>query len=94
MITLLKYLGIIGALLAVTAYMPNVVPVGECNSSGCTEMPGMIEEGLTFFVSSINGIIDLFPWFEVVWQLILWALAIKFAFFAWSWIRWLIELIR
>lgn len=93
MITILKIIGVVGVLLGITSFMPEVVPVGQCPDSveGCTTLPATLENGMEFFVNTISGILDLLPFLEVVWNLIMLALVVKVSLFTWSWLRWLIE---
>lgn len=59
-----------------------------------TELPFDMDFAAVFFVSTVKGLVNLLPWFGIVWTLLLWALYIKFILYAWHWARWLIELVR
>lgn len=57
-------------------------------------LPFGIDEAMIFFVSTIKGLVSLFPWLEVVWDLVLLALLIKSLLFLWHWIHTIINLVR
>lgn len=83
MITLIKIVGVFAVLGTLTLFMPVV-----------TALPLGMDEALTFFVGNIRALVELLPWMELPFTLIMWALFIKSLLFAWHWIKWFIELIR
>jgi len=83
MITVLKVIGILAILVILTGYLPVV-----------SELPFGMEAALIFFVGTIRGILELMPWLQIVFTLILFAMFIRSMLFAWTWTKWFIELIR
>lgn len=82
MISILKFLGVLGLLALVTAFLPTV-----------TELPLGIDEAVVFFIGTIKALVNLIPFMQVPFTLILLAVSIRFALFVWHWVRWLVELI-
>jgi len=83
MITTLKVIGVLAVLVILTGFMPVV-----------TELPFGMDAALSFFIGTIRAILELMPWMQIVFQLILWAMFIESLLFAWKWVQWFMELIR
>jgi len=81
MIPYLSFLTVLALLVVVTAFMPVV-----------TELPFGMDTALVFFVGTIKALLQLMPWLQIVWNLILWAIFIKSLLFAWKWVQWFIQL--
>lgn len=79
-----KLLGIL-ATLAILAILTSFMPVVE-------ELPFGMDTALTFFIGAINGLLDLLPWMELPWTLVLWALFIKSLLFIFHWTMFFINL--
>lgn len=81
-------------LVAVSAFLPEVHTVSHCAevSGSCFSLPAGVENALTTFSGSLHGLIDIIPFLEVPFELLMYVLAIKFALFAWAWVRYLLGL--
>lgn len=83
MITLIKVISIFAILGTLTLFMPVV-----------TELPFGMDEALMFFVGNVRALVELLPWMELPFQLIMWGLFIQTLFFAWHWIKYFLEIVR
>lgn len=81
MIPFLSFLGVLAVLSLTYQFLPVV-----------SELPYGMDEALSFFVATIKSLLQLLPWMQIVWNLILWAIFIKSLLFAWRWIQWFIHL--
>jgi len=77
-------LGIFSAITMVFSFLGDPV----------TQLPWGIDTPLSFFMTTINDIIYVMPWLEIVWTIFLLALGIKIAEFILQWVLYLIKLIR
>jgi len=59
-----------------------------------TALPLGLDNALTFFMTAIMMIIDIFPFMDIIWSLFLLGLGIKFSLFVFGWIRMLVEMVR
>lgn len=75
MTKLIGFLAIIAIFTAVTVFLPVV-----------DELPFGMDAALTFFMSTVNGLLTLFPWMQLPWALVLWALLIKSLLFIFHWV--------
>lgn len=58
------------------------------------ELPFGMDAVLVFFVQTVNSIIAIMPWFDIIWELILFAIVVEALFFLFYWIKYFIGLVR
>lgn len=83
MIVFMVLSGIIGIFGLLMSVFPDVIA-----------LPYGIDEAMSFFVNTVKSIIIVFPFMQVIWNLILLSLTIEVLLFTWTWVRWFIERIR
>jgi len=57
-----------------------------------TEMPFGLQDSLQFFANTIAVIVYTMPWFEVIFDIMLWGVQIKLLLMSVSLFRWIISL--
>jgi len=59
-----------------------------------TTLPFGIDNAMNMFVGTIKALLDIMPWFQTPWILMLLALSISFGLWIWYWVRYVINVIR
>lgn len=82
------------ATLAKVIFIPIMVFLGWIAiSDPVTTYPDGMEEAVQYFSTTVHTITTIFPWAEVPFELVLWAIAIQTVLFVIGLVRWFIELL-
>jgi len=59
-----------------------------------TALPFGIDEALVFMVNTFKALVEIMPWMQTPLSLMLLAVSIQMALYLWTWIKWLLQLVR
>lgn len=59
-----------------------------------TQLPFGMDPAVHLFIGTLKGILDVFPWLNIVFTIFLLGLGVKFALFTFRMVVWIISVIR
>lgn len=89
----LKVTVIFGVVLGAVSFLPEVQLTACGGTTDCLQFPTGVYDALQYFFGTMHDLVTLIPFLEVPLQVVLMAVSMKFLLFAWSWIKWFIQLL-